>query len=343
MNEFVHRSPTTDAYWRSVILFGQNQASYKFALGRALLGLADEGKTFVSLEELAEPYALSIVEHIGRADRQGTSPSSTFLEACRGYVRGEINKDELLARTVRYGFSAVLDAFHTVNHEEIPVRFFTDERKSSKGVNLTDELLAFEGTLQHGNLDREVEGRWRLVETAWSLGVSPSLLVARYDPLLGEIYVESAAARRVDVTSCRDALNGYQKGKCFYCSSEIGVEPGREGLCDVDHFFPHALVRVLPEGSANLNGVWNLVLSCRACNRGGEGKAARIPVGRYRERLYRRNEYLIGSHHPLRETLMAQTGPTPRARRRFLQGMYDFALGHLVWRWEPPQELEPVI
>ena len=75
MNEFVHRSPTADAYWRSVILFGENQASYKFALGRTLLGLADEGKTFVSLEELAEPYVLSIVEHIGRADRQGTSKS----------------------------------------------------------------------------------------------------------------------------------------------------------------------------------------------------------------------------------------------------------------------------
>jgi hypothetical protein len=62
---------------------------------------------------------------------------------------------------------------------------------------------------------------WRLVETAWSLDVSPRLLVARYDLSTDGIYVEASDARRIGVTSCRDALNGYQKGKCFYCSSDI--------------------------------------------------------------------------------------------------------------------------
>jgi hypothetical protein len=47
--DFVETSPTSDAYWRSVILFGSNSASYKFALGKALLKIADQDKTFVSL------------------------------------------------------------------------------------------------------------------------------------------------------------------------------------------------------------------------------------------------------------------------------------------------------
>ncbi len=57
------------------------------------------------------------------------------------------------------------------------------------------------------------------------------------------------------MTSCRDALNGYQKGKCFYCSSEISVQAGHEDLCDVDHFFPHTLGRFLLGDDVNLNGM----------------------------------------------------------------------------------------
>ena len=39
----------------------------------------------------------------------------------------------------------------------------------------------------------------------------------------------------------------------------------------------------------------------------------------YLKRLQRRNDYLIDSHHPLRETLMRQTGRTALQRRVFLQ------------------------
>jgi 2-polyprenyl-3-methyl-5-hydroxy-6-metoxy-1,4-benzoquinol methylase len=136
------------------------------------------------------------------------------------------------------------------------------------------------------------------------------------------------------VTSCRDALNGYQKGKCFYCSSDISVEVEHENLCDVDHFFPHTLGRFLSANQVNLDGVWNLVLSCWRCNRGEKGKSARVPAIRYLEKLHCRNEYLIGSHHPLRETLMTQTGRTEAERRGFLQEMESFAMQHLVSRWD---------
>ena len=334
MAGFIQTNPTADAYWRSVILFGKNSASYKFALGKSLLEVANQDKTFISLEDLAEPYALNLVDHLQKSDRQGTSPSSRFLEVCRKFSNGEIAKDELLAQTTRLGFANVIDAFHNVNQAEIPMRFFVDERGTRGGISLTDELLT---------LKEEIEARWRLVETAWSLDVSPRLLVARYDPTAEGIYVEPSGARRIDVTSCKDALNGYQKGRCFYCSSEISVEAGHEDLCDVDHFFPHALGRFLSTDRVNLDGVWNLVLSCWRCNRGELGKSARVPAIRFLERLHRRNEYLIGSHHPLRETLIAQTGRTEPERRGFVQEMESFAVLNLVIRWEPSDELRPVI
>jgi hypothetical protein len=94
-------------------------------------------------------------------------------------------------------------------------------------------------------------------------------------------------------------LNGYQKGKCFYCFGDVSVVEGAVDQADVDHFFPHALKahRV----AEPVDGVWNLVLACQTCNRGAEGKFECIPARRYLERLHKRNEFLINSHHPLRK------------------------------------------
>ena len=89
---------------------------------------------------------------------------------------------------------------------------------------------------------------------------------------------------------------------------------------DVDHFFPHKL-KQLGLG-VNFDGVWNLVLSCSTCNRGPRGKFDRIPSTRLVQRLHNRNEYLIGSHHPLRETLMQQTGMNASHRAAYLSGVH---------------------
>ncbi|MEG2750163.1 MAG: HNH endonuclease, partial [Acinetobacter sp.] len=57
------------------------------------------------------------------------------------------------------------------------------------------------------------------------------------------------------------------------------------------------------------------------------------------ERLHKRNEYLITSHHPLRETLISQTGFTELSRRNFLQDVYNCATLTLGGgkKWEPPR------
>lgn len=57
MSRFYEIEPTSENYWRAIILFGRNSASYKFALAKALVGLLSQGKTQISLDELAQPYA----------------------------------------------------------------------------------------------------------------------------------------------------------------------------------------------------------------------------------------------------------------------------------------------
>ena len=87
--------------------------------------------------------------------------------ACKQNLEGSLTKDQLIDTTVKLGFNNVIDAFHVVNQQEIPVRFYADERKSSrKGIRVCDELFKLKQEFQAKNLPNETEARWRLVETA---------------------------------------------------------------------------------------------------------------------------------------------------------------------------------
>lgn len=340
ITEFQQNCPSLDSYWRSIILFGKNVASYKFALANSLTELATAGQTEVALSDLAAPFSAHICEHLKTAPRQATSKESTFLRACKQFNAGEISLATLCEITEKHGFNYVLDAFHTVNREEVPVKFF-EQKISGKDstIILTDfvyELIDLPGS---ENLENETEARWHLVETAWEMGVSSNLLNVINDDT-DQLVVDNSL-RRKTVTSSRDALNGYQKGRCFYCSAPISIDEHSSNLCDVDHFYPHILKPFMPE--VNIDGVWNLVLSCKECNRGTGGKFERVPELMYLERLSRRNEYLISSHHPLRETLMRQTGESHAIRAQFLHRIDERAIGFLVHRWHTEEVNEPVI
>lgn len=337
--EFLEKQATGGDYWRSIILFGRNVASYKFALAQALLEFKGRGNDLVALEELALPFARNVCKHLMESPKQSTSTSSRFLEACRNYNGGKITQVDLVETTRRIGFVNVIDAFHVVNNANLPHRFFIDERRETGGIRLTENLFQLLDAPASQDLGLEVEARWNLVETAWDLGISNRLISIGYDPLNGNLFTRPEN-RRIDVTSCRDALNGYQKGKCFHCFDDISIFPEDDALADVDHYFPHTL-RTLVAGFS-VNGVWNLVLACKSCNRGHDGKFARVPSLNLLGRLFRRNEFLIGSHHPLRETLMSQTGGTPGARRDFLQARHNEASTALIHHWEPEARGEEV-
>ncbi|MEH2212952.1 HNH endonuclease domain-containing protein [Nostoc sp.] len=325
-SKFLAIDPKLEDYWRAIILFGKNVACYKFALAKSLLELAPQGKSIITLEDLAEPYSRHIIEHLKIVDKQTTSVSSRFLDACRKFNTGDITKTRLIDTTVQRGFENVIDAFHNLSVGETAVRFFVDERRgANKGIILTNELFKLLEKLQSENLPHEVEARWRLVETAWELNISRNLISIGYDPNNQLLFTFSDRRRRVDVTSCRDALNGYQKGKCFYSFADISIEPGSTNLADVDHFIPYSLNEYI----SNIDGVWNLVLSSTECNRGKRGKFDRLPDIKYLDRLHNRNEFLITSNHPLRETLIQQTGNTTKHRRNFLQCKYRKAQSRL--------------
>ena len=337
MTEFLGKEPTIEDYWRSLILFGRNVACYKLALGKALLEIAPQEKTVITVEELAEPYSRYVVEHLRSCDAQSQSAkiSYPFLEACRQFRDNEITKDKLIEITAKEGFKVVFNKFHNLSFRELPVSFY---EKTKGGLILTDELFKLTETNQFPDLIQEVEARWRLVEKAWDMKISKQLIQVNYDDESNWFYTSDRNYRRVDLSSSHDSLNGYQKGKCFYCFGHISLDSESEDYTDVDHFLPYTLRQYI---RTNLNGVWNLVLACQSCNRGEGGKFDRLPHLKYLKRLHTRNEFLINSHHPLRDTLIRQTGINKRLRSNFLNARYQLAQELLATpTWQTWQTVE---
>ena len=109
---------------------------------------------------------------------------------------------------------------------------------SNKGIRLTDELRTLAEVIHPNDSDA---AKPRLGGVSWkqpgNLGVNSSLIA--FDQESKDFYVKWRDGRIV-VTSARSALNGYQKGHCFYCFAPISTDGGNDGA-DVDHFFPWSL------------------------------------------------------------------------------------------------------
>ena len=331
MVEFQINDPSIESQWRALILFGKNSATYKFAFAKALLEIADKQKNVVTLEEISKPFADSIVEHLKFNDKQGSSSSSSFLNKCRDFRDGLISSEELYDQTRRLGFKNVIKAFQNVHNDVIPDKFYEVNPSRRNELIITDNLLKIKDLYQFRNLNHEVEARWRLVETAWSLKINSRLIQVNHDDIDGVLFMNDFM-RRVDITTARDALSGYQKGKCFYSGIDISIERNHPEICEVDHFLPHINKFEHSLNGANINGVWNLVLAAPKVNL---HKLTRIPPIKFLEKLYQRNEYYISSKHPLAETIINQTGNTPLERRNFLQKHYDIAKKNSIHIWKP--------
>ena len=325
--------------FRAIILYGKNTASYKFALGKALIQLASENKTFVSLEDLAMPFAQSIIEHVKAGKRQTVTASSKFLYGCQLYAENKIDDDQLIQLTKKEGFKYVIDAFPNLGSEidNQPV-FYHKSLHGQKGIELTDHLYRLVQNTQINNIAEEIEGRWNLVEASWTEN-NPSLLI-EYDDV-DELFVSRGLSDRgyLDshlrkaVTAARRPLSGYQKGKCFYCYDDISIEANQPNTAQVDHFLPISLQsRVATKVHLNLNDIWNLVLACKSCN---ASKSNRTPSIDFLYDLERRNNYYISSKHPLGETIQFLTGRSVRHRRYYLKEVYSIAREASALGWKP--------
>lgn len=328
------RKATPELYFRSLILYGQNVATYKFALGQSILALASDGRTVIHLDDLAQEFSANMVAHVATGKSQCTNANSSYIDACLAYHQGDITHDNLIRETKSKGFRYVLDAFHVLPSGVVAEPFYAlDGKGVNRSLILTENLLSLCEDIQFVNLSPEIEARWKLIEDTWTHNRGVQFDHIQYEIDTQMLIVESRTTYRRDLSKARDSLSGYQRGKCFYCFSDIFVDD--VNTCEVDHFLPFHLRYKIPW---DLNGVWNLVLACDSCNRGpGTGKFGYLPDKRLLSRLIRRNNYLVNSHHPLSNTLIAQTGVSDQERSTFLSTAYNLASTFLNDVWSPKE------
>lgn len=292
VSRFIVDNNTELAGIRSIILFGKNTTSYKFALINALLS-KDGDMTSVAYQDILPDFMASFLEHFKSAGKQGTNTTSTVFRACQSHLDGEISFDELLDQCRPEIHKNVFSAFHNIGSGKIDEKYSLYEwDKKSKVLSFKDPLMKIrENEVSRNIITEENESRWQIVEEAWKIGVSPSMVY--YDEE-SEKLIQSNESLRKGLRSAVDALMPYQDGKCFYCSQKLN-KFGRskdDNYPEVDHVLPLSKLRDIGYTEANINGLWNLVLACRKCN-GASGKGDKIPHEDHFNDLLVRNEYLL--------------------------------------------------
>lgn len=328
---------------RTVLLFGRNTATYKFALLHAISAVAEQKITSeLRYHDLRDEFLKALVRHYRECPNQFNSGATKLTAAIDKHISGEIDWNALMTQAEKNIYNNVFDAFQNVGGGTLArdSMLFEHDREQRRLV-LTDHFLADLGdTAKRGRIIKENEARWRAVEEAWRIGVSTNLI---YNEAT-KSFDATARGLRISVRSALDALLPYQKGRCFYCQRDVAQEDVSftdPAFPDVDHFIPVSLFKAQLDTSVNPNGVWNLVVACAACNRGvggGQGKKDQVPDTDFFERLLTRNVYFSEEHtHGLKlSVLNSLSVSTKEQLRDRIKTIYKWFANMSKWR---PREI----
>lgn len=303
-------------YWKAIILYGLNTATYKLAFAHSLLDFSAQGKNAVDWSELADKFLNKYIARLSTQDpmpQLGLPGRLTVMERVVAKLKaGTISPSQGVEEVALAGLNDVVPRFQTINSDPkfIGARFF--EIDHGRKIILTDHLhnLASSTT---GELREEIDARWALLEGAFLIKNSNWSLSND----IRQTYIANGYDRR-DLTPHVPFLRGYQGSTCFYCAQSM-----MEGGVHVDH--------VLPRQVVNHDEIWNLVLAHPICN---ELKSDFLVAPFFMEKLYARNENIVGSSHPWRKQIELQLGKSPPIRKSNLAREYERVgtiLGRNYW------------
>ena len=291
---------------RTIVLFGNNVSTYKFALTNALLNQSATSE--LKYIELRDDFLKELLNHYIKCPDQWVAGKNSLTDAFDEYSIDN-DWDKLMNVAEKNIYNNVFDAFHNVGGSSIKEqdRLFEKDAKGKKLIITENLNKILENKTIVEILKTENQSRWNVVEEAWKNKLSPNLL----EYVDGEFISISSNNERVNLRSAVNILMPYQKGKCFYCNKKMNTESQKEvdDFPDVDHFLPHSYITRIELMGANPNGVWNLVVACKECNRGADGKFSAPADKSYFEKLLKRNLYFTEEHkHSLKNSILLSLG-----------------------------------
>ena len=298
--------------WKALVLYGLNTATYKIALAKTLLELAQSQQTEVAWSELSKRF---FDQYRLRLDANGGMPQSglagrrTKMERIVAEFRtGQASEADAIARVGSEAFSDVIPRFHNLGKtQELQGTFY--EIDFGNQIVLKDDL--FEIASDVDSLNAEIEARWSLLEGAYTIQAGDFELANS----IRDIYIADGYSRR-DLTPNIPFLQGYQCNRCFYCAEAISSD------VHVDH--------VLPRQVLQHDEIWNLVLAHEYCNL---QKEDRLVGEHYIEKLIARNENIMGSNHPWKKKIASALGATGPQRSKATHTHYKNVSSVLGWNY----------
>ena len=306
-------------YWKAIILYGLNQATYKIALGKTLLELAEKNKSEIDWHLLSKVYFDNYLQRLESSPRpQQSNPSrKTVMERIvKQYKLNKINYDEAISKVGSDAFNDVIPRFQTIGKDKdiANERFY--HFIHGKKLILHDSVFQIQEENSR-ELFSEIDARWSLLEGAFTVATGDCEL--RNDII--DVYLIKGYDR-TNITKNIPFLQGYQGNLCFYCAEKI-----IENDIHVDH--------VLPRQFIQHDEIWNLVLSHSLCNL---HKSDSLVGKHYLQKLLARNENIIGSNHPWKKKIIDALGVSPATRGKNLWNHYENArivLRNKFWENSP--------
>jgi len=314
-------------YWKGIILYGLNQATYKIALGKTIIELAQDGKQIVTWEDLSKKYLDNYIDRLSldKKPQQSNPARLTKMERIVDSLsKGVINYDSAIEEVMLQGFNDVIPRFQTIGLDKSIVgsRFYDFE--FGKKLHLKDSV--FKITEDSSNeLLTELDARWSLLEGAFQM-VNGDYELSNS---IRDIYIQNGY-KRTTLTGNIDFLKGYQGNVCFYCGENI-----LDNDIHVDHLLPRQFIQH--------DEIWNLVLSHSTCNL---NKNDSLVGEHYFLKLIARNENIMGSNHPWKKKINDSLGSTSTKRAKTMHEHYSNAkvvLRSKYWENSPTynRELDP--
>jgi len=303
-------------YWKGIVLYGLNSATYKMALGKVLLKFARQGTNSVSWEDLSEGFLQEYQVRLSTNPMpQQVSPSKmTVMERITfSMISGRLNHENAVEKVGSTAFNDVIPRFQTIGTDKLLAKNLFYEFEFGKCLILKDTLLHL-GEEYFEELDNELSARWNLLEGAFTINRSQKTYRLAND--IREVYLYDGH-ERTPLTQNIPFLQGYQGNMCFYCGQPI------VGEIHVDHLFPRQVIQH--------DQVWNLVLAHRECNL---QKSDHLVGPHFVEKLAQRNENIMGSNHPWKSKISSDLGNTRTKRQSMLKKHYEnmkTVLGSYYW------------
>lgn len=305
---------TNEDYFKGIILYGLNAATYKMGLAQVLIDVSISGQNSLEWNELSEAYFNVYLNRIEQncMPQQGNPTRQTKMERIvKEFQLNVLTRSEAITKVGETAFEDVIPRFHTIGTNKHIVSDFFYEIDFGKRLNIKDTLLDFD-KLQLAQLRSEVAARWGLLEGAFSINQSNFVLANN----TREIYLKDGYKRKT-LTNNIPFLSGYQGNTCFYCGEVMDQD------IHVDH--------VLARQAIQHDEIWNLVLCHSNCNL---LKSDRLVGTHFIHKLIARNENIMGSNHPWKAQIAKALGSTSIKRAKSLKLHYDnvrIILGNNYW------------